>query len=296
MSQLPSGQPQLPRDTFPVPATDSPVPDVIKLSSPATREYWEIPVLFEDPHLLALDKPAGLLTSPDRDDPTRPNLIKLLHIGIAEKKPWARARGLAYLAASHRLEGGASGVILLAKTKAVLIALTNVFGVEKPIRSYVALAQGAPTGERFEVNAPLAPFRGRPGTMRVDPRNGKRARTLFETRERFQGWTLLTCWPLQGRTHQIGTHLAHARMPLAGDRAHGGRPLLLSNLKPDYRLKEGHDERPLTTSIALHAEQLAMPHPVTDAPLSISAPWPKELTVAVKYLRRYAAPIGLHES
>ena len=64
----------------------------IKLSSPATREFWEIPVLFEDEHLLALDKPAGLLTSPDRYDPQRPNLMKLLHAAIAGGKPWARER------------------------------------------------------------------------------------------------------------------------------------------------------------------------------------------------------------
>ena len=51
----------------------------IKLSSPATREFWEIPVLFEDEHLLALDKPAGLPVSPDRYDPQRPNLMTLLH-------------------------------------------------------------------------------------------------------------------------------------------------------------------------------------------------------------------------
>ncbi|HXB57975.1 MAG TPA: hypothetical protein VNU95_00310, partial [Candidatus Acidoferrales bacterium] len=61
--------------------TISSVSAVIKLSSPATQEYWEIPVLFEDDSLLALDKPAGLLTSPDRYDPLRPNLMKLLHAG-----------------------------------------------------------------------------------------------------------------------------------------------------------------------------------------------------------------------
>ncbi|MDW8308928.1 MAG: hypothetical protein RMK20_06105, partial [Verrucomicrobiales bacterium] len=70
---------------------------VVKLSSPETREFWEIPVLFEDEHLLALDKPAGLLTSPDRYDPRRPNLMKLLHTAIAAGKPWARERGLTYL-------------------------------------------------------------------------------------------------------------------------------------------------------------------------------------------------------
>ena len=62
----------------------------LKLSSPAARQFWEIPVLFEDDYLLALDKPAGLLTSPDRYDPQRPNLMKLLHAAVAAGKPWAR--------------------------------------------------------------------------------------------------------------------------------------------------------------------------------------------------------------
>ena len=68
----------------------------IKLSSPATREFWEIPVLFEDEHLLALDKPSGLLLSPDHLAPERPSLMALLHAGIADKKPWARERNLDY--------------------------------------------------------------------------------------------------------------------------------------------------------------------------------------------------------
>lgn len=60
----------------------------IKLSSPATREFWEIPILFEDEYLLALDKPAGLLTAPDAHDENRPSLMKLLLDGLAAGKPW----------------------------------------------------------------------------------------------------------------------------------------------------------------------------------------------------------------
>ena len=71
--------------------------------------------------------------------------------------------------------------------------------------------------------------------------------------------------------------------------AYGGRPLLLSSLNADYRLKPNQIERPLIARPALHAEALTLPHPVTGDPLTITAPWPKDLTVAVKYLRRYAA-------
>src|SRR5436309_15904653 len=82
------------------------VSSVIKLSSPATHEFWEIPVLFEDAHLFALDKPAGLLLTPDRydPDPARPNLMRLLHDSIAAGKPWAKERGLSYLSHAHRLD------------------------------------------------------------------------------------------------------------------------------------------------------------------------------------------------
>src|SRR5690606_11741961 len=77
---------------------------ILKLSSPATREYWEIGVLYEDADLLAIDKPSGLLTSPDRYDPSRPNLMRLLHDHIRRGVPWAVERGLSYLANAHRLD------------------------------------------------------------------------------------------------------------------------------------------------------------------------------------------------
>ncbi|MEK7706948.1 MAG: pseudouridine synthase [Verrucomicrobiota bacterium] len=260
----------------------------IKLSSPATREFWEIPVLFEDAHLLALDKPAGLPTSPDHDSPERPNLMTLLHTGIAAGKPWARERGLSYLMNAHRLDLETSGVILFAKTKPMLLALADYFGIEKPGRKYLALVHGTPPEVRFEIDAKLAPHPTWPGKVCVDPNNGKRSQTLFEVIEKFSRNTLLRCETLTLREHQIRVHLGHAGLRLAGDELYGGKPLWLSRLKPDFRLKDGKTERPLISRPALHAEQLTLPHPVTGETLTITAPWPKDLTVAVKYLRRYA--------
>ncbi|HUB87942.1 MAG TPA: RluA family pseudouridine synthase [Verrucomicrobiae bacterium] len=261
----------------------------IKLSSPATREFWEIPVLFEDENLLALDKPARLLTSPDRYDPNRPNLMKLLHTGIADGKPWARERGLNYLSNAHRLDFETSGIILLAKNKNVLVALADLFGTEKPLKKYVALVRGEPPAEQFEVDAKLAPHPVKIGLMRVDPKNGKKSKTKFEVLENFSrfGYVLLRCEPLTGRTHQIRIHAAHVGLKIAGDELYGGKFLWLSRLKADYRLKPGREERPLISRVALHAEELQLPHPVTKETLTITAPWPKDLTVAVKYLRRY---------
>jgi RluA family pseudouridine synthase len=260
----------------------------IKLSSPAARKFWGIPVLFEDEYLLALDKPGGLLTSPDRYDPQRPNLMKLLHAAIAGGKRWAHERGLNYLMNAHRLDFETSGVLLLAKAKPVLVALANLFGSEKPLKQYAALVQGTPVKEKFEVEAGLALHPVKTGLMRVDPQNGKRSRTVFEVVEKFSGWTLLRCEPLTGRTHQIRVPLRHSGLPIVGDELYGGKPLWLSRLKPAYRLKRGHEERPLITRVALHAERLTLTHPVTGEILTIAAPWPKDLKVAVKYLRQFA--------
>ncbi len=264
-------------------------PSIIKLSSPETREFWEIPILYEDEYLLAVDKPSRLLSSPDRYDPNRPNLMKLLHRAIAEGKPWACQRGLSYLMNAHRLDFETSGVMLLAKTKPTLVTLANAFGTEKPHKRYAALVAGAPEEQRFVVDAKLAPHPVRIGLVRVDPKRGKRSRSIFIVQERFNGWTLLQCEPLTGRTHQLRAHLRHAGLPLVGDALYGGRALLLSQLKKGYRLKTGQVERPLLDRVALHAEELSLPHPVTGQILTVSAPWPKDMLVAVKYLRRYAA-------
>jgi RluA family pseudouridine synthase len=264
----------------------------LKLSSPATREYWEIPVVYEDAHLLALDKPARLLVSPDRYDAARPNLMRLLHEGIARGVPWARERGIDYLANAHRLDFETSGVILLAKNKPALIALANLFGSDRPHKTYVALAHAQPSPESFEVSASLSPHPLRPGEMRVDPKHGKRSHTRFEVRERFTGFVLLRCLPTTGRTHQIRVHLRHARMPIVADTLYGGRPLLLSRLKRDYEPKRDEPEKPLIGRVALHAERLEIPHPVGGAPVVMEAPWPKDLKVAVKYLRRYAGGLS----
>jgi RluA family pseudouridine synthase len=265
------------------------VPDVVKLSSPATGEFWEIPILFEDGHLLVLNKPAQLPVSPDRSDPRRPSLMQLLHRDIERGAPWAAQRRLSYLMNTHRLDSGAGGVILLAKNKPALVALAAQFATEQPRRVYAALVRGSSGADTFATDAKLAPHPLQMGVFKVDPKDGKRSSTAFAVRERFDGCLLLECRPRPDRPHQIRAHLKHLRLPLVGDEVYGGRPLLLSTLKSGYHLKQGRVERPLIDRPALHLEQVAVEHPATGATLALAAPWAKDLTVSIKYLRRYAA-------
>ncbi len=260
----------------------------IKLSSPETRDFWEMDVLFEDGSLLALAKPAGLWVSPDPLNGFRPNLMGLAHAAIERGTPWAKERGLTYLANAHRLDEQTSGVILLAKTKTALVSLANQFNSEKPTSTYTALVRGGPLDDVFSVDLKLAPHPTRPGVLRPDPELGKKAFTEFHVQERFAGFALIECRPFTERPHQIRVHLQARGLPVVGDKLYGGKPLFLSRLKKNYRLKPDKEERPLLSRPAIHAERLNLAHPVTGAPIEIHCPWPKDLTVAVKYLRRYA--------
>lgn len=266
--------------------------NTIKLSAPATREFWEIPVLFEDENLLALDKPSGLLTTPERADAAvaeveRPNLMRLLHEGIAAQKPWAKQRGLTHLSNAQRLDDETSGVLLLAKSKDVALALADQFGIDKPVSKYFALIASLPSSDHFEMDAKLALAEGPLVIARVDPATGKKCHTAFDVLEKFNGYTTLRCHPRTNRTHQIRAHLRHAGFPLVGDKLYGGKPLWLSRLKKDFRLKPGREERPLISRVALHAEELSLTHPVTQQPLTIASPLPKDLRVALRYLREF---------
>ena len=267
--------------------------EILRLVWPSTREVWEVGVLYEDECLMAVDKPAGLLSSPDRYDPDRPNLMKLLHVGIAEGAGWAASRGITYLFNAHRLDLETSGILLLAKSKPALIHLADQFGGVHPRKRYVALVTGewGATAE-VEVEAPLAPHPHRPGVVRVDPKGGRPSQTRFRVQERFRGYSLLSCEPVTGRTHQLRVHARHLGFPMVGDLTYGGKPLLLSRLKPGYRLKPGHRERPLIGRVALHAECLEVTHPVSGGRVVIESPWPKDLRVAIRYLSQFVPVTG----
>lgn len=237
---------------------------------------------------MALSKPARLLISPDRYDPNRPNLMRLLHDAIARGTGSVREHGWTYLANAHRLDFETTGVLLLAKNKPALVNLANQFGAESVSKTYVALVHGAPKEDRFSSAKSIAAHPFKTGLMRVDMKLGKKSHTDFEVMERFKGFTLMRCLPKTGRTHQIRVHLEDLGHPIVADGVYGGQPLYLSNLKSSYRLKGKRTERALTPRLALHAERLSVKQPSTGMTVEIADPIPKDLMVAIKYLRRYA--------
>ena len=121
-------------------------------------------------------------------------------------------------------------------------------------------------------------------------RGGKPSITEFRVVEPFGRFARLECRPLTGRPHQIRVHLAAAGAPVLNDALYGdpGSVLLLSGLKRRYKGLEA--ERPLISRLALHASELGFLHPVRQEPMRVAAPLPKDFEIALKYLRRFAAP------
>jgi RluA family pseudouridine synthase len=234
-------------------------------------------VLFEDDHLIAVDKIAGLLTIPDRYNHDEQNLRDL----VSERYGDVRV--------VHRIDKGTSGVVVLAKTAETHQALNTLFETRDVSKTYVALCNGHPHADSWTIDRPLRLDADRLHRTVIDAYRGKEAITQVQVLEKFRSWTWVECRPETGRTHQIRVHLAENGLPLVGDELYGdGKGFFLSSIKPGYKNAEDVEEKPIVGRLALHAFSLEFTHPVTGAPFRIEAPVPKDLKAALQQLKKLA--------
>lgn len=234
-----------------------------------------LPTLFEDDHLWVIDKPAGLLTLPDRFDTSSLNLIN-----------WLRDRyGEAYIV--HRLDRDTSGVIVVAKTEAAHRELNQQFEARTVEKIYHALLDGQPPTPTGSIEQAIAPDKQRPGRMQISSR-GKAALTEYRVLENLGPFTWVEVVLHTGRTHQIRVHFQAIGLPLLVDPLYGRREaFLLSEIKGrSYNRGKEYEERPLLARTALHASRLAFDHPVSGVRLSFEAPLPKDLRAVLNQLRK----------
>lgn len=237
-----------------------------------------IEVLYDDEHVLAISKPAGLACVPTRraDEPT---VKSVLQAGLGDEA--------AHVRLIHRIDQDTSGVLLLARTRDAQRRLTEQFVQRRVRKTYLALVNGVPDEPAGVVEAPIAKGRGDSTRVRINFSRGKPAVTEWEVLERFARYALLRCRPRTGRQHQIRAHLQLAGYPLAVDELYGGQKgLMLSSFKADYH--PGHDEeRPLIGRLSLHAESIEFEHPADGRTIRVEAPLPKDFRAAINQLRRH---------
>lgn len=217
------------------------------MAKPTFIELWDgtqVPILRDDPAVLAIDKPANWLCAPEHWTRTSRNLHLELMRGAAEGEHWAKSRNLRYVRFIHRLDAETSGVLLLAKNPGALRVFSQLFEMQKVRKTYLAVTSVQPSlkARAWTCSAPLEPEPGRPGKMRVS-RSGKPAVTEFKVLADHNGFALVAAFPQTGRTHQIRVHLSHSKMPVLGDELYGGAsdanvpgdfPLGLRAVRLDY--------------------------------------------------------------
>ena len=271
--------------------------------APPVEEIPPPPTLYEDGHVLVVDKPALLAVEGDRWDRTRPGLIAAL-LGPARdgEGPPASGPGSFRPRIVHRLDKGTSGAVLVARNVEAERALREAFDRGLVRKDYLALVEGEHPlgeGESEVIDRPLGPDTRRSGRVCVRASGGKPSRTRIRVEQRFRGFTLLQCEPLTGRTHQIRVHLADAGFPLVVDPLYGRRTsLLLSEIKRGYRPKPGRAERPLIARLSLHARSLRFPRvggpeldgPSAPEPIRVEAPLPGDFALTLKQLAKVRPP------
>lgn len=261
--------------------------NVIRLFAPDESQSWVFPVLFEDDHYLALDKMSHMAITHSQLHPDRQSLDNLIRRAIGDDARWVAKRGIRHLPFACRIDFETSGIALFCKSNEAKQKIGDLLGANREQREFQCLVHGSPSSDAFEVQAKIGWVRGRPELMQAGNR-GKNARTGFEVAERFAGFTLLNCRPETDRKHQIRAHLKYANLPPVGDAYYGGKLLLLSKMKPNYRPRRDGTEQPLLDRAALHYCRLSFEHPFTDEPVSIESSLAKDIQVALKYLRKYS--------
>ena len=233
-------------------------PDAIRRGPPPPS--IDPPILYEDDALIAVNKPAGLAVHGGSG----------ISYGLIEQLRAARPKAK-FLELVHRLDRDTSGVLLVAKKRAALLALHAALREGRVDKRYLVLVRGNWRDAKRQVDLPLTRFVTGEGErrVRVERTGGQLARTVFYRRETWPGasppLSLLEAELHTGRTHQIRVHLTHLGFPLAGDDKYGdfawNKALAREGLKRMF----------------LHAWRLGLPHPVESREIAFEAPLPPDL-------------------
>ena len=248
-------------------------------------------ILYEDEHILALNKPSGCTVVPRRnrrDCPFQNGIVAYLRQSPEALAAATRSRYRPR--AVHRLDQCTSGVVIEAKTRAGELRVARQFQERAVVKEYLAVVLGEMADDEGRIEAPIGPVRGDLARMRVDEKRGRPSLTTCAVEERFRGFTFVRAFPETGRRHQIRVHLAHAGHPVVADSVYGGGPsLMLSSVKRSYRLARGRTEKPLIERAALHASAITFLPVGDETALRIEAPLPDDMALLLKMLRKYAS-------
>jgi 23S rRNA pseudouridine955/2504/2580 synthase/23S rRNA pseudouridine1911/1915/1917 synthase len=231
-------------------------------------------IIFESPDFIVLDKPAGLLSIPDREG-KEPSLKSRLREQYGN------------IFTVHRLDRDTSGVIVFAKNEATHKYLSKIFEDRSVEKIYQGIVLGTPPEPKGTIDLPIMEHPAKPGLMVIN-RHGKASLTDYEVVETIGPYSLLQFRIHTGRTHQIRIHMQSIGHPIACDDMYGdGKPIFLSGIKRNFKLSRSEEaERPLLGRLALHAKSLRFAD-AGGASHHFEAPLPKDLRALLNQLHKW---------
>ena len=245
-------------------------------SSTQTHRLSKFPeIIFENESLVAINKPAGLLSIPDREG--KDISLKVM---LMEK--------YGSIFTIHRLDRETSGVIVFAKDEATHRHLSKAFEERNVEKYYVGIVSGLLTEKEKIIEAPIAEHPGKRGIMVVN-RKGKTAVTEYVVKEEIGKYSFLQFRIHTGRTHQIRVHMQYVGHPIICDPIYGNpEPIYISSLKREYKLSKNElEERPILNRLALHAERLRFITENGEA-IELEAPLHKDMRATLQQMRKLA--------
>jgi 23S rRNA pseudouridine1911/1915/1917 synthase len=261
--------------------------ELVTLDVPERKVHEVLPeqiplyVIYEDAHLIVLNKPPGLVVHPAPGNYTGTLVNALLyHYGsLPSAGPVAGGTERERAGIVHRLDKDTSGIMVVARSQEALRALSAQFKARVVRKRYLALVAGVIKKGSGSIEAGLGRHVKERKKISVHTLKAREAITLYRVKERFQNATLVEVEIKTGRTHQIRVHMAHIGHPVLGDRTYGGAGALKLN----------GEEVPRQM---LHAESLSLLHPATAHPLTFTAPPPPDMAGVIEFLksRRPRAP------
>jgi len=232
-------------------------------------------IIFENDQFIAVNKPSGLLSIPDR-----------LGQEVSLKDVLKERYGAIYTV--HRLDRDTSGIIVFAKTEEAHKDLSALFEGREMEKYYVGLVYGNMMTPKGSIDAPIMEHPGK-ATKMVTHAKGKTSLTDYEVLESFRQYSWVQFRIHTGRTHQIRVHMQHIGHPIVCDEAYGDpKPVLLSSLKKNFKLsKTAEEERPILARLALHSYQLKFT--LNGESFDLAAEVPKDLRAVLSQLRKWKA-------
>lgn len=238
----------------------------------------QLDIIFEDEDIIAINKEPGMLSIPDRYDPTIPNLQTSLN------------RIYHDIFVVHRLDKNTSGIIVFAKNAEAHRDLNLQFQERETRKFYYAVVKGHPPQDEGSIDTGI--MKTSSGKVIIHDK-GQESRTLFKTLEKYKYHSFLELELLTGRTHQARVHLEYLGCPLVVDPDYGGdEGFYLSSVKKHYNLGKHEEERPLVDRTPLHAARLLLHHPVSEEIVTLEADLPKDMNALLKQLRKWSSIEG----